>query len=374
MRGSLRVARIAGIEIRIHYTWLLVFILITWSLAQGFFLQYYPGWKTAIYWITGVLAALFLFLSVLMHELAHSLVAQTRGLPVRSITLFIFGGVSNIEKEPERPKTEFTMAVVGPLTSLVLAGVFWGLLHLVGEEMSPLAAMLSYLALINALLAGFNLLPGFPLDGGRVLRSILWRTTGSLTKATNIAATMGRVLGWGLIGFGVFQLMSGNFLGGIWIAFIGWFVSSAAGASRQQVTMREHLRGVRVEDVMDSIPERISPQTSVDDVVRGIFFQRGLRAVPVCQDDRLVGMVTLTDVKELPQHKWTQTPVEEIMTRQPLRTVDKNDDLSSALRLIAEHGVNQVPVLEGGRLVGLLSRTNIIYYLQLSQELGMKSK
>ena len=374
MRGSLRVARIAGIEIRIHYTWLLVFILITWSLSQGFFPLYYPGWNTAAYWITGVLAALFLFLSVLMHELAHSLVAQARGLPVRSITLFIFGGVSNIEKEPERPKTEFAMAVVGPLTSLVLAGVFWGLLHLVGEETSPLAAMLFYLALVNALLAGFNLLPGFPLDGGRVLRSIIWRTTGSLTKATNIATMAGRVLGWGLIGFGVFQLISGNFLGGIWIAFIGWFISSAAGASRQQVTVREHLRGVRVEDVMDSSPECISPQTSVDDVVRDIFFQRGLRAVPVCQDDRLVGMVTLTDVKELPQHKWTQTLVEEIMTRQPLHTVDKDDDLSSALRLIAEHGINQVPVLEGGRLVGLLSRANIIHYLQLSQELGVKSK
>ena len=374
MRGSLRVARIAGIEIGIHYTWLLVFILITWSLAQGFFPQNYPGWNTAAYWITGVLAALFLFLSVLMHELAHSLVAQARGLPVRSIILFIFGGVSNIGKEPEQPRVEFVMAVVGPLTSLVLAGIFWGLLHVVGEETSPLAAMLSYLALVNALLAGFNLLPGFPLDGGRVLRSILWSTTGSLTRATNIAATTGRVFGWGLIGFGVFQLVSGNFLGGLWIAFIGWFLSSAAGASRQQVTMQEHLRGVRVGDVMDSSLECVSPQTSVDDVVLGIFFQRGRRAVPVCQDDRLVGIVTLTDVKKLPRHKWTQTPVEEIMTRQPLHTVEKDDDLNSVLRLIAEHGINQVPVLEGGRLVGFLSQADILRYLQLSQELGMKSK
>jgi len=374
MKGSWCVARIAGIEIRIHYTWLLVFILITGSLAQGFFPQYYPGWNTATYWITGVLAALFLFLSVLLHELAHSLVAQARGLPVRSITLFIFGGVSNIGKEPEQPKAEFAIAVVGPLTSLVLAGVFWGLLHLVGEEMSPLVAMLSYLALINALLAGFNLLPGFPLDGGRMLRSILWGTTGSLTRATNIATTTGRALGWGLIGFGVFQLVSGNFLGGLWIAFIGWFLNSAAGASRQQVTMQEHLRGVRVEDAMGLSLEYVSPQTSVDDVVLGIFFQRGLRSVPVCQDDRLVGMVTLTDVKELPQHKWTQTLVEEIMTRQPLHTVEVDDDLNLALGLIAEHGINQVPVLEGGRLVGLLSRADIIRYFQLSQELGMKSK
>jgi len=374
MRGSLRIARISGIDIGIHYTWLLVFILVIWSLAQGFFPQYYPGWNTVTYWTTGVLAAVFLFLSVLVHELAHSLVAQSRGLPVRSITLFIFGGVSNIGKEPERPKTEFVMAVVGPLASLVLAGIFWGLVYLVGEETSPLAAMLSYLFLVNALLAGFNLLPGFPLDGGRVLRSIIWGITGSLTRATNIAAMTGRVLGWGLIGFGVFQLVSGNFLGGIWIAIIGWFLDNAAGASRQRITVQEYLRGVRVGDVMDSSLMYVSPQTPVDNVVLGVFFQRGVRAVPVCQDDRLVGIVTLTDVKELPQRKWAQTVVEEIMTRQPLYTVEKNDDLSSAFRLIAEHGINQVPVLDAGRLVGLLSRASIIHYLQLSQELGMKSR
>ncbi|MFC2003346.1 site-2 protease family protein [Chloroflexota bacterium] len=374
MRSSFRLGRIAGIEIGIHYTWLLAFILIAWSLAQRFFPQTYPGWGLATYWVTGILAALLLFVSVLLHELAHSLVAQARGLAVRSITLFIFGGVSNIEEEAKRPRVEFTVAIVGPVTSLVLAGLFWGLLRVVQTPDSPLAAMLSYLALINALLAGFNILPGFPLDGGRVLRSILWGTTGNLTTATNIAATVGRFFGWGLIAFGVFQLLSGNILGGLWIAFIGWFLSSAADASRREITLREHLSGVPVKKIMDPNTETISPQTSVGEVVQNIFLQRCRRAVPVCQDDRLIGIVTLTDVKELPQHKWVQTSVEEIMSRQPLYSVTTEDDLNSAMRLIAQHDVNQVLVLHQGRLVGLLSRADIIRHLQLSEALDMRSK
>jgi len=374
VKGSLRLGRIAGIEIGIHYTWLLAFILITWSLAQGFFPQAYPGWGPGTYWITGILAALLLFVSVLLHELAHSLVAQARGLPVRSITLFIFGGVSNLEEEAKKPAIEFTMTIVGPLTSLALAVIFWGLSQLIDTPSSPAAAMLNYLWQINALLAAFNLLPGFPLDGGRVLRSILWGTTGNLVRATNIAATVGRFFGWALIAFGVFQLLQGNFLGGLWIAFIGWFLSSAADASRRDVTLREHLSGVPVREVMDPGTETVSPETSVEEVVRGAFLQGHRRAVPVGRDDRLVGIVTLTDVKELPQPKWAQTSVEEIMTRQPLYRVTPDDDLNSAMRLIAQHDINQVLVLREGRLVGLLNRADIIRHLQLSQELGIKPK
>lgn len=374
VKSSFRLGRIAGIEIGVHYSWILAFILIAWSLAQGFFPHYYPGWDLVTYWVTGILAALFLFVSVLVHELAHSLVAISRGLPVRSITLFIFGGVSNIEREPERPRVEFVVAVVGPLASLALAGLFWGLQQVVGEQGSPLTAILGYLALINALLAGFNLLPAFPLDGGRVLRSILWSTTGSLTKATNIAAVIGRLFGWGLIGFGVFQLLAGNFLGGLWIAFIGWFLSSAADASRREMTLREHLRGVRVKDVMDQSPEIISSQTLVEEVVRDVFLQRHRRAAAVYQGDQLVGIVTIADIKGQPQQKWSQTPVGEIVTRQPLYSVGMDDDMNSALRLLAQHDLNQLLVLKEGRLVGFLNRADIIRYLQLSQELGVESK
>ncbi|MFC1873733.1 site-2 protease family protein [Chloroflexota bacterium] len=374
MRSSFRLGKIAGIDIGIHYSWLLAFIIITWSLAQGFFPQVYPGWSTVTYWVTGILATLLLFVSVLLHELAHSLVARARGMPVSSITLFIFGGVSNLTEEAKMPGIEFTMAVVGPLTSLILAGIFWLLSHLISNQLSPAAAILNYLALINAVLCVFNLLPGFPLDGGRVLRSILWRTTGSLTRATNIAATVGRLFGWAFIAFGIYQLFQGNFLGGLWIAFIGWFLGSAADASRRETTLRDQLSGARVKDMMYTDIETITPETSVEEVVWDIFRQRHRRAVPVCQDGRPAGIVTIADVKELPREQWSQTPVSEIMTREPLYSVTPEDELNTALQIIAQHDLNQVMVLDQGQCVGLLSRADIIQYLQFNQELGMKSK
>ncbi|MDD5038917.1 MAG: site-2 protease family protein [Dehalococcoidales bacterium] len=373
MKGSFRLGRIASIEIGVHYTWFLALFLIAWSLAEGLFPQSYPGWDKATYWTIGLLATLLLFGSVVTHEIAHSLVANARGLRVRNITLFIFGGVSNIESEPEQPKVEFAMAIVGPLTSLALAGIFWGLAQVVGAKGTPLAAMLDYLSMVNALLAGFNLLPGFPLDGGRVLRSIIWQTTGDLTKATNIAANVGRVFGWGFMALGVFYMLGGNFLSGLWIAFIGWFLSGSADASRREMTLKDHLTGVRVKDVMNTTMECVDNRTSVDELVRENFIQHGRRAVPICKDTQLIGIVTLTDVKKLPQQKWAQTPVEEIMTRPPLHTVGQDDDLNAAMKLLAQYSLNQVPVLSNGHLVGLLSRADIIRYLQLSQELGMKS-
>jgi len=374
MKSSLRLFRIAGIDIGIHYTWILIFVLLSWSLAQGFFPQLYPGWDTVTYWITGIVAALLLFGSVLVHELAHSLVAQARGMTVSSITLFIFGGVSNLEDEPEKPKIEFVMSMVGPLSSLALAGIFWGLLQIVGDQQSPVAATFSYLALINALLAGFNLLPGFPLDGGRVLRAILWNRTGNLVKATNIAATVGRFMGWGFIAFGLFQVFAGNFIVGIWFAFIGWFLSSSADASRREVTLREQLSGVQVKEVMTTNAMHVSPDTSVAELVSNVFRKQHGRAVPVCENDQVVGIVTVTDVKELPQEKWEETAVKEIMTSEPLYSVTPDDDLNTALRFIAKHDINQVLVLRGSKCAGLVSRSNILTYLQLSQELGLKQK
>jgi Zn-dependent protease/CBS domain-containing protein len=389
MKSSFRLGRIAGIEIGIHYTWLLAFALIAWSLAAGFFPEASPGYSLGAYWIVGIAAALLLFASVLLHELAHSLVAQARGMSVRSITLFIFGGVSNLEEEAETPSVEFAMALVGPLTSLALALVFWVVFLAMQPEadfsgffrfggwlghQNIIAAGFFYLALINALLGAFNLLPGFPLDGGRVLRSILWGTTGDMVRATNIAATVGRLFGWAFIAWGLFQvLFAGDWLGGLWIAFIGWFLSNAADASRREITLREHLTGARVKDVMYAGQESISPKTTVADVVHGIFQQRFRRAVPVCQDNRPVGVVTITDVKGLPQEKWAETPVEQIMTRGPLYSVTPEDDLNAAMKLITQHDLNQVLVLSQGQCVGLLSRADIIRYLQLRQELRTKS-
>ena len=373
MKNSLRLIRIAGIDIGVHYTWILIFVLLSWALAQGFFPQLYPEWDTRTCWLAGVVAALLLFGSVLLHELAHSLVAKARGIRVHSITLFLFGGVSSLEEEPERPIVEFAVSIVGPLTSLALAGICWGLLQLVENRQGMLAGILTYLALVNTVLAAFNLLPGFPLDGGRVLRSILWQRTGSLTRATNIAATVGRFMGWGLIALGLLQAFAGNW-GGLWLAFIGWFLSSSADASRRELSMREQLRGLRVREVMVPSPTTISPDTTVSALVSNVFRRQLSRAVPVCQNDQILGIATVTDVQKLPREKWEETPVSAIMTREPLYRVRADDDLNTAMQVITKHDVNQVLVMEDTRCAGLVTRADILKYLQLSQELGLKRK
>lgn len=373
MKSSLRLITIAGIDIGVHYTWVFIFVVLSWALARGFFPQLYPNWDTRSYWIAGVVAALLLFGSVLVHELAHSLVAKARGIKVHSITLFLFGGVSNLEEEPERPIVEFAVSIVGPLSSLALAGICWGLLQLVGNRQGMGAGILTYLALVNTVLAVFNLLPGYPLDGGRVLRSIIWQRTGSLMRATNIAATVGRIMGWGLIALGLLQAFSGNW-GGLWLAFIGWFLSSSADSSRRELGMREQLKGVQVRDVMAANPISISPDTTVASLVSNVFRRQVSRAVPVCQRDQTVGIATVTDVKELPREKWEDTPVSAIMTREPLHRVRPEDDLNTVMQLLTRHDVNQVLVMDDTRCAGIVTRADILNYLQLSQELGPRAK
>ena len=218
MKSTFKLFRIAGIDIGIHYTWIFIFVFFSWSLAQGYFPQLYPDWSMAMYWITGVIAALAIFVSVLLHELAHSLVGRARGIPVHSITLFILGGVSNMEDEPEKPSAEFVMAIVGPATSLALALVFYLLTFVPHAADSAVFAVLGYLAIINLFLGAFNLLPGFPLDGGRVLRSIIWSSSGNLVKATNTAGIVGQVMGWVMIGVGVFLVFWTSIFTVLWLA------------------------------------------------------------------------------------------------------------------------------------------------------------
>jgi Zn-dependent protease/CBS domain-containing protein len=391
MRGSFRLGRISGIEIGVHYSWILIFALMSTTLALALFPDAVPGISRTMAWLAGVLAALLLFVSVLIHELAHSLVAQARGMKVRSITLFILGGVSNIEEEAKKPGIEFSMAVVGPLSSFVLAVIFWVLFAVAQGPGSPIgfpathyrslgAAMLHYLAYVNFILGAFNLLPGFPLDGGRVLRSAIWASTGNLVRATNIAATVGRLFGWSLMAIGVLNILGFGILifppglGGIWIGFIGWFLTNAADTSRAETTVRERLAGVKVKDAMVQYRENATPKMTVDELVKGIMNQRFSRAVPVCDDTGTVGIVTISDVKGLPQDQWPTTTVDRIMTRSPIYSVTPEDDLNQAMNLIAQHDLNQVLVMSGGQCAGLLSRAEVIRYLQLAHELRIRNK
>jgi len=374
IRGAWRIGKIAGIQIGIHYTWLFAFLLITWSLAAGFFPQNFPDWSPVTYWITGILASILLFVSVLLHELAHSIVGRSRGMEINSITLFIFGGASNLESEPEEPWDEFIMTVVGPVTSLIIAVASWVLYLAMSDRSSPIAATLFYIAIINALLAGFNLLPGFPLDGGRVLRSILWKTTGNLRQATNIAATVGQVFAFILIAVGILQFIMGNILGGLWITFIGWFLNGAAESSRGEVTLREHLRGVKVEEIIDRTPETIGSGMTVNELVRSHFLQNGHRSALVVDGGQLHGIVTLSDVRKLPQEDWEGMTVDTIMSPMPLQTVRSDEDLTTALKMLARNNLKQVPVMNDGELKGLLTTSDIIRYLQVSQELQLGGK
>jgi Zn-dependent protease/CBS domain-containing protein len=368
MQGSFKLGSIAGIDIRVHYTWLFAFFLIAWSLALGYFPMADQGLGTTTYWLLGVVSALLLFGSVLVHELGHSLVATARGLRVDNITLFIFGGISSIAGEATSARDEFLIAVVGPLTSLVLAGVFWVIGQIVSST-SAVGAVAGYLAFTNLLLGGFNIVPAFPLDGGRVLRSIIWGVTGDMPRATRISSYVGQAFAFVLIGWGVVRAFSGDVFGGLWIGFIGWFLNSGAEGSRQQVAVQSQLAGVLVTRVMDPSPETLSSRVSVRDFVMEHALRRGQRALPVVEDGRLLGIVSVTDAKHLNQDAWAITPVRDVMTRVPLKTLTPEDDLAAALQLMVESGVHQLPIVRNDALLGMLSRGDVMRYLHMGQEL-----
>ncbi len=372
MNSSVRLGSVGGVEIGVHYSWLLVFLLVASTLAIGLFPQQYPGLGVATYWGMGFAASLLLFASVLVHELAHSFLARARGLSVGGITLFVFGGVSNISDEPRTPSDELMIAAAGPITSIVLGGIFWGLWFATGAGFSPAEGVLLYLAGINILLAVFNLIPGFPLDGGRVLRAILWWATNSLRKATRIAARVGQGVSLLFILGGLLLAFSGALISGIWLMLIGWFLNNAAEASYRQVEATEMLRGMTVREAMNPNPMTVEADVPLSEVVHDYLLQRAVRALPVVADGRLVGMATVNEIRSVPRGQWDETPVGFVMTRaDDLQTVAPTDDLAKAVTVLARHDVNQLPVVANGRLVGLLSRGNVIRLMQLRDELGV---
>ncbi len=372
MPGSLRIGRIAGIDIFINVSWLVILVLLTFSLATYDFPHFYPGFSLSTYFLLGLIASLLLFVSVLLHELAHSLVARARGLPVKSIVLFIFGGISNIEQEPQTPGVEFLMAFVGPLTSIVIGIVCYLLLLPLRGSHSPVEVIVSYLAITNILLGLFNLIPGFPLDGGRVLRSIIWKISGSERTATRVASIVGQMIAYLFILWGVFWFFGGNVLGGIWIGFIGWFLLSASQSANSQTMLQSMLKGVTVGQVMNKTPTTVPANISLQRLVDEYFLPYGLRTAFVVQGDQLAGLITLADIRHVPREQWAQIPVEQIMVPlERLHAVSPQQNLNDVLSLVANRDVNQLPVVQDGKLVGVLTRDAIIRTLEVRRSLGL---
>lgn len=379
MTSSIRLGRIFGIELGIHYTWFIIFGLLTWSLSASYFPAQAPGGSPAAYWLLGAVAALLFFSSVVLHELGHSLVALRRGIPVRSITLFIFGGAANIEREVERPADEVAVTAAGPAVSLALAGICWLLAQAAAAAAAGAAApgagtavanaLFRWLSTINLYMALFNLLPGFPLDGGRLLRAALWAVWGDFVRATRAATRSGQLVSYLLMGFGFVQILGGN-LGGWWLIFLGWFMSNAAESSYQAALTQTQLRSVPVERVMRAPAVAIDPAATIGQLVEDYILGRNCRAVLVQRGGQLLGIITLTDVKRVPREHWPTEPVAAWMTPTPLQTVQARDAVGHLLEQMASRELNSVPVLSGNQIVGMVTRTDVIRYLQMRRELG----
>ena len=370
MRSSFRLGSLLGIEIRIHISWLLIFAFLTWSLAEGYFPSLLPNVSTWEYWALGAISSIALFASVLAHEIGHSIVARRNRIPVKDITLFIFGGASNITKEAENAGAEFRMAVTGPLISFILGLLFFGIYFVAGGAGSKTAfnAVIVYLGQINLVLGAFNLLPGFPLDGGRVFRSIVWKINHDEMKAIRIAATTGQVIAYVFI-FGGIALAFVVGISGLWLAFIGWFLASAASASLQQSVLLEALKGVKVKEVASPNIKTAGANLTIEQAL-AIMLESNQRALPVLEGARFQGLVSMTDIKRVSRDQWSSENIDRIMTPVPqVKTISPDDDLSKAIELLQSGGYNQLPVLSDGHLRGMFSRADLMNYIHLKQEI-----
>jgi Zn-dependent protease len=373
--ASASLGRIAGIPIGLHFSWFIIAALITFSLAGRFQITK-PEWSASLVWGVSILTAVLFFVTLVAHELSHALVARARGIPVKSITLFALGGIANISKDANTAKTEFLIAIVGPITSFVIGFGAIGIAQSMGwtpenGTTTVAGSVLGWLGSINVLLAVFNLIPGYPLDGGRVLRSILWATYKDGERATRHAARVGQGVAGLFIAVGVFQAFTGAGLGGLWLAFIGWFLLVAAQAAYAQVSITQLLRDVRVADIMANDCARVDEGASLRSIVDDLMLRTGQRCVMVQSDGRVLGLLTPGEVRGVDRSQWVELTARDVMRPlDRLRTVTPETAVSDALTTMARDDVNQLPVVHHGRLEGIVSRGQILRLLQARSELG----
>jgi len=364
--------KLFGFRVSIDITWFILAILITWTLAEDTFPRYFEGFSKATYLWMGIAGALGLFVSIVFHEFCHSLVASRFGLPMKGITLFIFGGVAEMVDEPDRPRTEFLMAVAGPISSVLLStGIF--LVYLAVKQigwLGPVKAVLQWLFIINFFLAGFNLLPAFPLDGGRVLRSILWAVKGNLRWATKIASKLGSAFGLFLIIMGLWFFIGGDFIGGVWLALIGMFIRTASQTSYRQLLVRAALGGEEIRHFMKSDLITVPPSISVEQLVNDYFYRYHFKMFPVCDGNLLLGCVTSNQVKQMPKDQWSQQTVRQLM--KPCsgeNTVGPEMDAVKALSIMNRTGNSRLMVADGEQLVGIVTLKDMLKFLDLKIDL-----
>ena len=365
--------KLFGFDVRIDLSWIILAALIAWSLAVGFFPFRYRNLSEEIYWVMGVIGALGLFFSIVFHEICHSLVARRFGIPMKGITLFIFGGVSEMGEEPKSARSEFLMALAGPLSSVAIGLVFYGI-YALGERSGwprSINGVIHYLAYINSLLAAFNLLPAFPLDGGRMLRAILWSLKKDIYQATRISSTIGAGFGILLIILGLLQFFGGNVVGGVWSFLIGIFLQSAARMSYQQLLIRKALEGEQVRRFMMADPVTVSPSVPIQKLVEDYIYKYHFKMFPVVANaDKLAGCVTTKQIQEIPREAWGWKRVGDVATQcSPQNTIEPQADAMQALSLMARTGSSRLIVVEGDRLVGVITLKDLLKFLSLKLEL-----
>lgn len=371
-KDRLQFGTILGIPLRIDLSWLLIFVWLSWSLAGSYFPGSHPQWAPWLNWLLGIVTSLLFFGSVLLHELGHSLVARAQGIPVHQITLFIFGGAAEITEEPSSPAKEAWLALAGPLVSLTLGALFMVVYALTRRATAPVASVALYLGGINLSLGMFNLIPGFPLDGGRVLRAILWRLRQDLTWATRWATRSGQAVAYAFIVLGMVRAFGGDWVGGLWMAFIGLFLDGAARSASMQLTLRHLLEGHVAAEIMSSDCQLVPPQLTLDLLVEHYFMAQNRRCYVVGTPDRVLGMVTVHQVQEVPRAKWPFTRIEDVFVPlERLRKVEPRTPLYQVLQEMTEQGVNQLPVMEDGEIVGMVTRDRLLTFIRNRSALGL---
>jgi Zn-dependent protease len=363
--------KLLGFQVSIDWSWIIIAVLIVWSLSSGFFPYLYGDLSRGAYFWMGVAGALGLFLSIIVHEFSHSLVARKYGIPMKGITLFIFGGVAEMSEEPPNAKSEFWMAAVGPLSSFLIGGIFYSIYKMsLGTLSTPVSGVIRYLAIINGILAAFNLLPAFPLDGGRILRSIIWSIRKDIRTATRISSKIGSGFAYGFIFLGILNILRGNFVGGMWWVLIGMFLRGAARSSYQQLIIRRSLEGEKVRSFMKTDPVTVMPGLLVSELVEDYIYKYHFKMFPVLDGDNLKGCVTTREVKGLPKEEWKKRTVGDIaIACSPENTIEAHVDAVKALSRMHRTGLSRLMVTDGQRLVGIITLKDLMRFLSIKVDL-----